>query len=1349
MKRNGLAVALSCIATMALHAQTHRLVKDINTSANPGAMHSMPREFIRYGLRVFFSPTSISASREIWTTDGTPGGTSLFIRIGSTRDASVTPPRFTIVNGTLLFNAVDHRGDELWMTDGTVAGTRLMADIGGFVSSSPGDRIVFSGSMIFSAFEPVNGRELWITDGTPQGTRHFKDLEPGPSSSEPRSFVLMNGTVYFSAADAIWKSDGTPEGTVVVKDGVSATQLTVAGSRLFFNGYTTAAGSEPWVSDGTEAGTRQLADIVPGGDSSGGYPMTPLGDRVLFAANDRVRGTEPWISDGTAAGTKMLRDVFPGAGSAVGAWAPAVIGGTAIFSARGHGHDFEVWKTDGTEAGTMLLRDILPGSDGSSPRGFRNAGGKVFFAAWSGRSTSELWTTDGTDAGTRLVRTTGPRLAVVDFYGDTFTNIDGVVYFTGATPLHGYEPWKSDGTDAGTSMVANVAQDTAPSSTPRNLRAARDWVYFEAWDGLDFNDDPGVEPRSLWRTDGTPEGTVELLEKRVSDTTVVGGTLFFRRNNVLWTSDGTPAGTKEATELAGRFKDQPFPAFSFGDTLLVGSEGKLWATKLAPGSAVVPLDQPIGYGYVEYAGRVFYFSRAEHGGSFSVIATDGTPGGTYVVARGIGGYVQSDTPAVMGGHLYFMTGGNGTRLWKTEGTFEGTVVVKEIPGGGELLTVAGRRLFFSGGTNLWTSDGTGSGTYELPVLSTETIAAAGDRVVFRAADSTAGAELWVSDGTIGGTRLLRDIRNGTAGSQPSSMVRFGGLVYFRAADEVHGSEVWVTDGTAEGTKLVADVNPGTGGSFPQEYTLAGEQLFFSGSTPAIGSELWVVPLSHAPRLAIGDVRVDESASTTARFTVTLSAAATQTVTVEYATSDGTATSGSDYDSASGTLVFAAGETSKTIDVAVRRDSSAENNETFFVTLRNGSGAAFEKLEAFAVIEDDDHSADVAVALYFDELSSGSVYAGLSNEGPSVATSLRSLVTRTPAEAASGACATCVYFPFHLGSGDSVRGPGFRYHGGQQYLTVSASAREHDPDDANNRLGWTTSGYLSMEALHLTPGSTANIRLGAYNAGTFSIESSNPAVVSVPASVTAAAAPSVVSFAARGVAAGTATIRVFTPTETVGTLEIEVLAPGATRRWPGALYAFTTNGYTSFDDPLTLKIYTSGTAPFNGATATGHVIVKSNGRQVGEVLLASTSESRVWEVPYYATDIGDNRITVEYAGDENFLPETTAWTITSVRGHVSMTTSTVARTGTTATIRVRVEGSPMGAPTGTIHVSGSIPGAQANLVPTTAGTSEALVTLTNVPPGTHTLALGYSGDARYFGVTQDMRIMDERRRAVRH
>ena len=89
------------------------------------------------------------------------------------------------------------------------------------------------------------------------------------------------------------------------------------------------------------------------------------------------------------------------------------------------------------------------------------------------------------------------------------------------------------------------------------------------------------------------------------------------------------------------------------------------------------------------------------------------------------------------------------------------------------------------------------------------------------------------------------------------------------------------------------------------------------------------------------------------FTVTLSAAYDVPVTVDYATANGTATAGSDYQAASGTLTFAPGETSKTITVLVNGDRLAEPNETFFVNLSSPTNATIADGQGVGTIVDDE------------------------------------------------------------------------------------------------------------------------------------------------------------------------------------------------------------------------------------------------------------------------------------------------------------------------------------------------------------------------------------------------------------
>jgi len=117
----------------------------------------------------------------------------------------------------------------------------------------------------------------------------------------------------------------------------------------------------------------------------------------------------------------------------------------------------------------------------------------------------------------------------------------------------------------------------------------------------------------------------------------------------------------------------------------------------------------------------------------------------------------------------------------------------------------------------------------------------------------------------------------------------------------------------------------------------------------------VAPPPPLPTLSIDDVTGNEGNAGTAVavFTVTLSAAASGVVSVNYATTDGTAAAGTDFVTASGTLTFAAGETSKKVNVTVNGDTSVEPDETFAVTLSAASGATLAKASGSGTITNDD------------------------------------------------------------------------------------------------------------------------------------------------------------------------------------------------------------------------------------------------------------------------------------------------------------------------------------------------------------------------------------------------------------
>ena len=156
---------------------------------------------------------------------------------------------------------------------------------------------------------------------------------------------------------------------------------------------------------------------------------------------------------------------------------------------------------------------------------------------------------------------------------------------------------------------------------------------------------------------------------------------------------------------------------------------------------------------------------------------------------------------------------------------------------------------------------------------------------------------------------------------------------------------------------------------PQGIKVVANSLSANGGTIASVSSGTAADLAHAvrghnpghkvdwrPTISVADATAREGTDANAAFTVSLSRAFTSSghsVTVDYATADGTATAGADYTATSGTLTFAAGESTKTVNVPILDDSHDEGEETFTLRLSNATGAHIGDSEATGTITNDD------------------------------------------------------------------------------------------------------------------------------------------------------------------------------------------------------------------------------------------------------------------------------------------------------------------------------------------------------------------------------------------------------------
>ncbi|MEB2233544.1 putative Ig domain-containing protein [Xanthomonas campestris pv. campestris] len=246
-----------------------------------------------------------------------------------------------------------------------------------------------------------------------------------------------------------------------------------------------------------------------------------------------------------------------------------------------------------------------------------------------------------------------------------------------------------------------------------------------------------------------------------------------------------------------------------------------------------------------------------------------------------------------------------------------------------------------------------------------------------------------------------------------------------------------------------------------------------------------------PSLSIDDVSVNEgnSGTTTATFTVTLSAASGQTVSVNYASADGTATAGSDYVARSGTLTFAPGTTAQGVAITVNGDTALEPNETFSVGLSGASNASIARATGAGTILNDDVVVTVGPAS-LPAATAGSAYSqNLSASGGTAPYSFAVTAGALPAGLTLSAAGVLSGTPTATGS--------FNF-------TATATDSGGSPTSGNRAYTLTVAGAtVTLPAASLPAGTAGQAYSGALNPATGGIPPYTYAVTAgaLPAGIT--------------------------------------------------------------------------------------------------------------------------------------------------------------------------------------------------------------------------------------------------------
>jgi ELWxxDGT repeat protein len=309
------------------------MLKDIYT----GTGNASPSGFTAYKGKVYFSAIDSAHGQEQWVTDGTAAGTVLFRDFNPGKSYGGGGDMI-VLNNLLIFAADDgSHGLQLWQSDGTTAGTFKYININPSAQFEyVGYYVEYQSKLYFAANDSIHGRELWVTDGTAAGTSMLKDINTfGKKNSDPRAMIVFQNKLYFWANDSThgdepWVTDGTAAGTTLLKDinpiplqqsstyapgsaliFIPDPSYTIYGNKLYFNAYEDSTkGFEPWVSDGTAAGTHLFKDLIPSSNTTltSSYPssFTPYLGKMYFTAYDTNRSYSLWVTDGNPDSTHTI-----------------------------------------------------------------------------------------------------------------------------------------------------------------------------------------------------------------------------------------------------------------------------------------------------------------------------------------------------------------------------------------------------------------------------------------------------------------------------------------------------------------------------------------------------------------------------------------------------------------------------------------------------------------------------------------------------------------------------------------------------------------------------------------------------------------------------------------------------------------------------------------------------------------------------------------------------------------------------------------------------------------------------------------------------------------------------------
>ncbi len=525
---------------------------------------------------------------------------------------------------------------------------------------------------------------------------------------------------------------------------------------------------------------------------------------------------------------------------------------------------YEIWQTDGTAEGTEIFVDFQPGSDWGTSN-IRVYGDYIYFLSNESVSITNLFRCDGTAEGIEQV-TFGMNNLDINWLYDYIVNGD-IAFLVIDDDNHGKELWLSDGTENGTNLLKDLNPGTDDGFSD-DFSDEIVWAIHN--DELLFISESAEFGNELWRSDGTEAGTTMIRDiysgiesSEILSMLSLDSGLFFNAESPeygteLWkySTDLQDASLVYDINTSTSASSYPLRFGIINNSLVFSAKvdcigRELFSTQGSAKSTTLLNDIALGkksnffFHYQELNDKL-YFLTEDKDNKEAYWSTDGTPEGTSRAFDPSYKY-ESDFQllsnlGVFQGKLYSVAsvGGIGQALFESDGTNEGTNLIKEISQTGgsssefrfynlndEVMVFEARDHM---GLAVWRSDGTGEGTFLLQYASPSRMQIVNNDVYYLKSEEFAKRSLWRTDGSIEGT-----VRVSPENSvlNVSRYVALDGFVYY-ILDALGIYQLIRTDGTVEGTvELASPIFEGL-----RELVVLGDKILTVGKTIDEGDELW-------------------------------------------------------------------------------------------------------------------------------------------------------------------------------------------------------------------------------------------------------------------------------------------------------------------------------------------------------------------------------------------------------------------------------------------------------------------------------------------------------------------------------